>query len=140
LQIDEKLLSYSDLQAEADDLYAKHGFRTYVVPRYPIFYDLSDLGEAEYRKDVKKRISELNTDGKPYIVVDLNLEKDLDFKGEIIASSWVGYSGNKGSSITEMVSGLDDETKANAEATLAETFKVGDDNPLARIVLIAKKH
>jgi hypothetical protein len=83
LQIDEKLLSYSDLQAEADDLYAKHGFRTYVVPRYPIFYDLSDLGEAEYRKDVKKRISELNTDSKPYIVVDLNLEKDLDFSYSI---------------------------------------------------------
>jgi hypothetical protein len=139
LQIDEKLLSYTDLQAEADDLYAKHGFRTYVVPRYPIFYDLSDLGEAEYRKDVKKRISELNTDGKPYIVVDLNLEKDLDFKGEVIASSWVGYSGNKGSSITEMVSGLDDETKARIITYTSNTIKVEknmklDDNEVKKAV------
>jgi Fibronectin type III domain len=94
LKMDENALSYTDLQTEADDLYAKHGFRTYVVPRYPIFYDLSDLGEAEYRKDALARIKDLNTDGKPYIVVDLNLEKDLDFKGEVIASSWVGYSGS----------------------------------------------
>jgi hypothetical protein len=84
LQIDEKLLSYSDLQAEADDLYAKHGFRTYVVPRYPIFYDLSDLGEAEYHKDALARIHALNTDGKPYIVIDLKLKGDLDFQEEIM--------------------------------------------------------
>ncbi len=115
LQIDEKLLSYSDLEAEAIDLYTKHGFRTYLVPRYPIFYDLSDLGEVEYRKDVTKRIAELNTDGKPYIVVNLNLEKDLDFRGEIIASSWVGYTG----SVTTTEVKKDIELHAAANTPLA---------------------
>jgi hypothetical protein len=129
-KIDEKLLSYSDLQTEADDLYAKHGFRTYVVPRYPIFYDLSDLGEAEYRKDALARIKDLNTDGKPYIVVDLNLEKDLDFKGEVIASSWVGYTGLKGNNAADRASGLDEDTKKAIELHAAANINYQGDKKL----------
>ncbi len=117
LQIDEKLLSYSDLEAEAIDLYTKHGFRTYIIPKYPIFYNLSDLGKIEHQKDVTKGIKALNTDGKPYIVIELTLGNDLDFKGEVLL-------------INDGSRSLSDNERDNIKSTIEETFHVGTDTNL----------
>ena len=80
LKLDDKVLNYSDLQTEADDLYAKHGFRTYVISEYYLWKNFTKAAKLEYINDVKKRIQAINTDGTPFIVVNLSLGKDLDFQ------------------------------------------------------------